>query len=95
MHVLLAFPVPFHALAETIEAALGIRDQLVESSLCGRGLLLRVPRFLALGLCAWDARGYQRPPCFGMFLVGGYQLPLACKIMSAYVGPLAPQPFGL
>ncbi|CAK9019928.1 unnamed protein product [Durusdinium trenchii] len=49
MHVLLAFPVPFHALAETIEAALGIRDQLVESSLCGRGLLLRVPRFLALG----------------------------------------------
>ncbi|CAK8986036.1 unnamed protein product [Durusdinium trenchii] len=55
MHVLLAFPVPFHALAETIEAALGIRDQLVESSLCGRGLLLRVPRFLALGLCAFLA----------------------------------------
>eukprot|EP00439_Symbiodinium_sp_Y106_P054460 s1197_g7.t1 len=49
LHVLLAFPVPFHSGAETLEATLGTRSGALKPGL--RGLTMRLPRLLFLGLC--------------------------------------------
>ncbi|CAE7454484.1 unnamed protein product [Symbiodinium sp. CCMP2456] len=49
LHVLLAFPVPFHTGAETLEAMLGTRSGALKPGL--RGLIMRLPRLLFLGLC--------------------------------------------
>ena len=50
LHVILAFPVPFHACAETLESMLGIREKVQEPGFMS--LVARIPRFLLLAACA-------------------------------------------
>ncbi|CAE7579386.1 AVT1A [Symbiodinium natans] len=63
LHVLLAYPVPFHSIAETMEATLGTRDGALKPGL--RGLAMRTPRLLFLGLCTLLA---YTLPFFGALL---------------------------
>ncbi|CAE7247337.1 AVT1J [Symbiodinium natans] len=63
LHVLLAFPVPFHSGTETLEATLGTRAGALKSGL--PGLMMRLPRLLFLGFCT--ALAYSLP-FFGALL---------------------------
>ncbi|CAE7157196.1 AVT1J [Symbiodinium pilosum] len=63
LHVLLAFPVPFHSGAETLEATLGTREGALQPGM--RGLVMRTPRLLFLGLCTTLA---YTLPFFGALL---------------------------
>jgi len=63
LHVVLAFPVPFHSLAETLEASLGTRDGALKPGF--KGLAMRTPRLFLLGLCTLLA---YTLPFFGALL---------------------------